>query len=365
MDGHKNTLRDSDVLTAIKNGTGADASALAKALNISTSNAYYCIKQLRTRGRIDRDGHVVNVNAGDVARGAVNREDKKSNSITSVIECDYNLDDLTPSADDTYIKRDGVDTMLERLTTRGHSVILIGDAGTGKTKSAEQLSARYKIPFLPIACDDGVILKEYTGKREIVNGSTCYRLGLLTQLLQVPSVILFDEWNALPPSKAFFLHELIENRRFFIKDADAGRVVSVHKNCIILLACNPNGAKYSGTNKSNCALVDRCAVIDVPALSVNDVASAFDTGNADSTRALKTFYNDSQRIIRDQKLRVVLSLRGVKRIASALRDGDDVAQALAVNFYNCALLTASTRERDALAEVARVCFGIANDGGII
>ena len=353
-------LRDAEIIRAIGNGA-TNAPALARALAISESNAFYRLRKLKERGRVDADGNVVNVNAGDVQRCAVNAGDKKSADVVNVLPCELNDAEYTPNVDAEYKRRDGVDGVIERKAKQRHAVILQGDAGTGKTKCAEQVSARAGKPFLRVACDDGATLKEFIGRREIINGTTFYKLGALCAMLQRPSVILFDEFNALDARRLFFLHELLDGRRFFVKDADGGRVFNVHADAVILLACNPNGAKYSGTNKLNCALVNRCAVVDVPALDVGDVADAFNTGNDGTTDALKKYYNDARAMIQAQKMRVVLSLRNVKAIARDLRDGVNVADALAVNFYNSALLTASDKERDALAKLARVIFGITDE----
>jgi MoxR-like ATPase len=357
--------QDAEILTQARKVGAHNYDALARALRLSNSNTRYRIRMLKDKGRIDVDGNVIDgapatppLNPATVTQTAINRDDASAGAIVNVIECDVDADALTPDVNPAYKTRPNIDGYVETLQARNVPTILTGDAGSGKTTCAEQFSARARLPFLRVACDDNATLKEFIGKREIINGTTLFKMGLLTAILQRPAVVLFDEFNALPASKLFFLHELLDNRRFFIKDADGGRVVNVHADCKIFLACNPNGAKYSGTNKSNCALIDRCAVVHVDALTPAEMKSAFDCGRAEYTSALMQFYTDTQRLIKEQGARVVISLRAVKRIATALRNGDDLKTALAVNFYNCALLTASARERDALHELARVHFGI-------
>ena len=53
----------------------------------------------------------------------------------------------------------------------------------------------------------------------------------------------------------------------------------------------------------------------------------------------------------------MLSLRGIKRIADSIKAGDTIQEALRYGFYNCALLTASEKERDTLESIAKVVFG--------
>jgi len=233
---------------------------------------------------------------------------------------------------------------------------MVGEAGSGKTSAAQQLAASKNLPFLRVACDDAAILRDFIGTREIVNGATVWRSGLLTALLQQPAVILFDEFNALPAARLFFLHELLDQRRFFVKESNA--IYNVNPQTIIILACNPNGAKYSGTNKTNAALIDRCAVVDVKPFNVDELAANFEAGSQPLTDALKRYYVDANELIKAQQLRVVFGIRAVKRIAQLLKNGFCLADALAIGFYNCALLTAGTQEKTALIQLAKVIFGI-------
>jgi hypothetical protein len=108
----------------------------------------------------------------------------------------------------------------------------------------------------------------------------------------------------------------------------------------------------------NAALIDRCAVVNVPRIDAADFADAFKCDTDKNTAALMKYYTAANELIKTNTLRVVFSLRGVKRIAAALRAGVCIADALAIGFYNCALLTAGDSERSALLELARVVFGV-------
>ena len=347
------TVTDKQVLGSIeKNGINADV--LANELGISKSNAFYRIRQLKQKGKITDEGEVIHVSQAKLSEVAVNRE---SNDVEEIVPCNIDFQSLKNPVDPNYFLRD-IDTQLEDKTSRGRNVVLIGDAGSGKTKSVEQLGSRLDVPFLRIACDDTTVLKEMLGRREIKGGTTYFRTGLLFEVVQVPSVILFDEFNSQNSSRLFFLHELLDNRRLLIKDADGGRIINLHPECRIALACNYNNAKYSGTNKTNVALGDRTSVFHVEPFDPKTIKKVFDTGDAETTKSLMKFYIDVNNAIRSQDLRMVFSLRGVSRITEDLKAGDSVKDALTCNLFNHALLTARREDAQSLEEIARVVFGV-------
>jgi len=350
-------LTDADTRAAIANGA-TTADELAKILNISKSNAFYRLRKLNGNGanlqhlRATQNGAAANVaalmNKADAAELA---------DVADVVFANVNAADYTPATLAEYKTR-SIDGVVNKWTEYGANVLLIGDAGSGKTTLAQQLAAIKRVPFLRVAMDDTATLRQFIGRPQARNGSTFFNGGVLLSLLQQPAIILFDEFNALPPSKLFFLHELLDGRRFFVADAGGGKIINVNKDVIILLACNPNNARYGGTNKMNAALIDRCAVVNVPRIDAADFADAFKCDTDKNTAALMKYYTAANELIKTNTLRVVFSLRGVKRIAAALRAGVCIADALAIGFYNCALLTAGDSERSALLELARVVFGV-------
>lgn len=336
---HSKTLQKGELVEKLK-----------EVLQMSGVNVYYRIRQLGLSGQQKPD-------ATTVATASINKEDIHAEEITDILKTEIKDSDLIPAVNPEYKTRT-LDAIVRRYADRTTPVLLIGEAGTGKTETARQLAAELRLPFLRVACDDSAVLKEFIGRRELINGNTVFRTGLLIELCQRPSVILIDEFNALPASRLFFLHEMLDNRRIFIKDAKGGECINLHPDCRILLACNPNGAKYSGTNKINVALVDRCAVVNVPELNPDDFAELFDCKNKKNTENLKRFYCEVKRVVNEQNLRVAFSIRAVKRIADGLRNGDQIAEALAYGFYNSAYVTATDKERDALEQIAKVCFGM-------
>ena len=276
----------------------------------------------------------------------------------SIIPCNMDVSELVPERDTTYLVRKGIDDVIAKYGERSSPLFAVGETGSGKTMAFRQYAAEQELPFLRVACDDSAILKEFVGRREIISGTTYFKIGLLLKMVQQPSVILFDEFNALPASKLFFLHELLDTKKLFVKDAGNGMIINVHPECKIFLACNPCNGKYTGTNRVNIALADRGGYLHVPDFKVSEVQELFKCDDANITSSLMQFYKEIHELIQKQNLRVAFSLRSVKRIVEAIAHGDSIEEALSVGFYNSALLTATDKEKEALREVARVCFGI-------
>lgn len=340
-------LTTAEVTKALSEAKG-NPDALAQALNVSKSHAYYLIRNNPTTTAVQEPDQ------------APAQEPTKAPSAVHVIRTEFETTAFVPPIDRAYKMRSvdhDIETYAER---RDFATVLVGEAGSGKTYAIQQYAARKGLPFLRVACDDSVALRELLGRREIRQGTTSFKYGLLLEFLQMPCVILFDEFNALPSGKLFFLHEILDKmsdgHRVFVKEADS--VITLHKDCRIFLACNPNSAKYSGTNKLNVALADRPRIIHFEPFTVVEIKEFFDCGDKGKTDALKAYFIEARKIIANSGMRAVFSLRSVKRIAESIRLGDDVAKALEHNFYNMTLLTATDAEREQLLNLAKVCFGL-------
>ena len=286
-----------------------------------------------------------------VAEVAVNKDEKTP---LAMLRTKVDPKAMTPEVLKSYVRRD-VDNIVEAFAKLKRNICLIGDSGTGKTTLVEEYAAQHKIPFLRVSCDETSSLKTLLGTKEIINGTTYFRSGVLLELIQMPSVILWDEFNALHSSKLFFLHELLDNRRLFVQDADGGKVIKIHPQCQIFLACNPANKNYGGTNKMNAALGNRTTVIDVPNIKITEMEKLFECGK--HTDSMKQFYNECHKVIQDKGLRVAFSLRNIQRATEAINTGMKPLQALRYEFYNAALLTASEVERDIFEGIGLRIFG--------
>lgn len=345
----------------------AQAEILAGKLKISVSHAYYL---MRTRSQANQSQApaaapapqapaVINTTAPAVNTPAPSAPSADVDQV-NILRTHVDASAFIPPKDKAYKMRE-VDQDIERYAERrDYATVIVGEAGSGKTYAVQQYAARHGLPFLRVACDDSVALRELLGRREIKQGTTFFKFGLLLEFLQKPGVVLFDEFNALPSGKLFFLHEILDKmsdgHRVFVKEADC--VITLHKDCRIFLACNPNSAKYSGTNKLNVALADRPRIVHFEPFAPSEIKEFFDCGDKAKSDALKSYFVEARKLIQSSSMRAVFSLRSIKRIAESIKNGDAIEKALEHNFYNMTLLTASDAEREQLYNLAKVCFGL-------
>jgi len=237
------------------------------------------------------------------------------------------------------------------------NVALIGESGSGKNFAVANYASRSNLPLLVVPCDDSQVLKELLGYWKAASGTTIWCEGLLTQFLRIPSVILFDEVNCLPPGKLFMLHELLENRKLFIKDAPSDQsIVKLHDGVRIFLSMNPPEARYSGTSRLNTALGTRTSWVEILPFRDEEIMTE-KTGDEELDGRILQFYREATRVIKEQKLRVTICKRNIDAIVDSLRLGLCLENSLLHGFINSALATASAAERDVLLNLAITVFG--------
>jgi hypothetical protein len=341
----------------------AQAEILAGKLKISVSHAYYLLRTKSAPSSANQSqapAAPINTAAPAINTPAPSAPSAEPAESINILRTHVDASAFIPPKDKAYKMRD-VDQDIEKYAERrDYATVIVGEAGSGKTYAVQQYAARHGLPFLRVACDDSVALRELLGRREIKQGTTFFKFGLLLEFLQKPGVVLFDEFNALPSGKLFFLHEILDKmsdgHRVFVKEADC--VITLHKDCRIFLACNPNSAKYSGTNKLNVALADRPRIVHFEPFAPSEIKEFFDCGDKAKSDALKSYFVEARKLIQSSSMRAVFSLRSIKRIAESIKNGDAVEKALEHNFYNMTLLTASEAEREQLFNLAKVCFGL-------
>lgn len=344
------TKREQDLLKLAQK-YGWDASKICDEYGKSYANTCYKLFLLMEKlgmkdEAINKDGSAVN----NVEKSTL---DKSAN---------LSLSTFVPSQNtEKYIKRlvdDDVEFWSECFNAKGYreAIALIGEAGSGKNELVYKFAEKKKLPLLVIPCDDSQVLNQLLGYWQAVDGSTIWIEGLLCNFVKQPSVVLFDEINCLPGSRLFMLHELLENRKLFSKDAPAEQALTpVHKDCHLFMAMNPPTSGYSGTNRLNIALGSRPVFIEVPNFSAEEMG--IDTGDEKVTKNLIKFYNEARRTIEQHGLRSSISIRNINRIATALKNGAPIRTAVLQGFINSLLATASDVEKSTIMDIARTTFG--------
>lgn len=291
-----------------------------------------------------------------------NQGDHTTNMLTNDNQEAVNLSIYIPSKEDKevvdYKPRQPYLGSLTTYLANKRPVLLIGEAGTGKTSLARYYAHTQSLPFLEISCDGLLGFRELLGQINITDGTSHFIEGLFTKFIQVPSVILLDEITALDPGKNFMLHQLLQTREFFIKEANRGlgRTYKLHPECRLVLACNPPSGKYPGTNRMNVALVDRPQVLWMDELSIEDIRKIVPSHKEKDNLLL--FYKEVKSIIEKNGYRTTFSIRSMKKIVDALNLGMHLGDALHDGFLNGVRATAGDEAYKVMFAIAKTVWKI-------
>ena len=246
---------------------------------------YQCDMEDRTiRARFVAMGEPLSMGVGEPKE---KEESVETPTIKTVIqpktfEVREDLKDYIPREEefDNYIVRD-IDKRLEthlNASRPGHwkYPICQGKQGTGKTYSLMYYAHKNRLPFFLYSMYEDFRLTRLFGDKTIINGSIMFQESTFVKGIQGPSLICFDEINALSNANTFDFHALLQNRELFIKDADEGRgkVFRLHNDCKIAFAQNPKSAKYIGGNIKASNFLGRCTYITFPEFSKKEIRLA-------------------------------------------------------------------------------------------
>lgn len=148
----------------------------------------------------------------------------------------------------------------------GNNVYLIGDAGSGKTYTAEKVASLLNRDFVMINCS------QYTSPVEIIGGQTIegYKDGKLIIAWQKGKVLIVDEMPKIDPNTAGLFNDAFakssktkEDSKTFISSAKPDQPpIPRHKNFAVIATGNvyPNTtdpAGYVANNQQDLSLLDR------------------------------------------------------------------------------------------------------------
>ncbi len=142
------------------------------------------------------------------------------------------------------------------------NVMLVGEAGTGKTTIAEQVSKALNVDFASYSCTAGMSESQFQGYMS-ANGE--YFETEFLRLYENGGVILLDEFDAIDSNCAVLLNSAMANGIFTVPKRKNAVVAKRHKDCIIIACGNTFGRgasrKYNGRNPIDEATLDRFTMI--------------------------------------------------------------------------------------------------------
>ena len=153
-------------------------------------------------------------------------------------------------------------------------------------------------------------------------------------MIQMPSVILFDEINAANNAATYAFHTFLQNRSLFIHEANdgQGKVYTVHPECRIGFAQNPKSAKYIGGNVKGSNFLGRLTYISYPAFEMKDMQAAiskrYPSLTKDQVKNFALYYKSCVEIINQGNLAVDISIRQINNIIDLFLAGMSLEQAV-------------------------------------
>ena len=152
----------------------------------------------------------------------------------------------------------------------GHTPVLIGHAGTGKTEYYSYLAWLCQLPFDRISISASSEIYDILGKHLVETDPatgeavTVWQDGRLPKRWRKPGVLVIDEPNAGPPDLWQAIRPLTDNASQLVLDQDKGQVVERHPWCLFGMAMNPAwDPRYIGVNELNEADGNRLGAISI------------------------------------------------------------------------------------------------------
>jgi cobaltochelatase CobS len=150
-----------------------------------------------------------------------------------------------PEIDPTFrFRRDILASTLDCIADNKIPMIF-GESGSGKSEFCEQVAAHLGLPFFRMNLDIGITRLDVTGRTVLRPGAgntpiTEFMEGLVPRALQLPSILLLDEFDCADPELMPVLQPVLEGRGLRILE-EGGRYVRPHPLSRILITGNSNG----------------------------------------------------------------------------------------------------------------------------
>lgn len=167
-----------------------------------------------------------------------------------------------PPADGEFI-RPQIFESVYRAVMAGINVLLVGPAGCGKTRLAEEVAKAANAPFHTASLGGGVRYAQLFGATALKDGKTEWVPSDFLKWVQEPGVVLLDEIFGADPDVLLGLNGILESRTRAI-NTPLG-IIRVHPECRLIAAANNTGRvandrQYRGIQRSDDSLLDRLSL---------------------------------------------------------------------------------------------------------
>lgn len=153
------------------------------------------------------------------------------------------------------------------------NLLLIGDAGVGKSSVIVEIAGRLNIPVYQLACSGKTRFQHLVGSRELVGGETKWVDGPLTRAMREGGILLMDEVTRMDTGEQMNLAAVLDARSA-LTIPDTGEVVKPHPRFRVAATGNSGGfgdesGAYAGEKPSSFAFLDRFQKMRVNPMPAN------------------------------------------------------------------------------------------------
>lgn len=244
---------------------------------------------------------------------------------------------------------------LKMAVEKDLSVLLVGDAGTGKNALIYSVakSGKNTNEVLRFSITGETTVDDFVGRYNLVDGNTIWTDGVLLQAMKQGHWLVVDEINAAAPEILFILHSLLDDDKSIMLSQHNGDKIHPHENFRFFATMNPP-FEYAGTKELNKALLSRFGiVIEFKPPSKEMVKSIVLSRNSKlndtSADKLAICYEQIRQARERIEIGYAISLRDVIHAAELIGSKNDVTT-LATAVY-LSIVTKSMEDKETVQEI--------------
>lgn len=155
---------------------------------------------------------------------------------------------------------DKVIRILQATKRKEKNVMLVGEAGGGKTQLCENIAEALNLPFYPMSVGLQTTKSDLLG---FIDAHGSYKRTIIREAFENGGLLLLDEFDCAHAGVVTILNSMLANGFTSFPD----KVVKKHPNFICICACNTFGrgatVDYVGRNRLDAATLDRFVFVEV------------------------------------------------------------------------------------------------------
>lgn len=230
-----------------------------------------------------------------------------------------------------------------RCAMKGDNLMFLGPSGCGKTMSVYAVSHVLNRPFYYFnmgATQDprGALIGNTHFSPE--KGTYVAESKFIQAIQEENAIILLDEISRAHPDASNILMTVLDKAQRYLRidEKPGSPVIKVNKTVSFFLTANV-GSEYTGTRTMDRALFDRCKVVEVEPLSLDDelelLTESYPTADSKILRAIAEIACETRAEVRSEspKVDTIISTRVTLEMADMINDSFTLEEAAEICIY--------------------------------